>query len=291
MALQKIIDFIKRSEKSVPLTIVEQDGNMTKIEDLFPQAETTDIGKTLTLNAARNGFDYKSTTDISTLFPNGGVEVSVSRALQLSDAGKLLLIIADNVELTMPEVNPFAENDRIGIFCFANQFSIETEFGSDKRWLIGNTTNANQTVVFQMIGGALLNINSGFIYDYTNNRLCTYELYLMKRIGQVYEAIINQSGTNPPDVVYLNINDFGDITFTRIGVGEYQLNQASGLLMIQDTSFEFAPYNTNYRSYQSMFYEIIDNNTISIKTYDASGTLSDDVMTPHKIKLTVKSIN
>jgi hypothetical protein len=109
---------------------------------------------------------------------NGGVEVATSRDLNASDAGKILFIVADDVELTMPSTNPFKDNDTVAVFSFANNVSIETEFGGDKRYLFGDTTNKNQCVIFQMIGELFLNITSGFIYDSTDTKVKSIELYL-----------------------------------------------------------------------------------------------------------------
>jgi len=48
-------------------------------------------------------------------FPNGVVEVSVTRDLQASDKGKLLVVTTSDVVLTMPETAPFNELDKVMI--------------------------------------------------------------------------------------------------------------------------------------------------------------------------------
>ena len=48
-------------------------------------------------------------------FPNGVVEVSVTRDLQASDKGKLLVVTVSDVVLTMPETAPFNELDKVMI--------------------------------------------------------------------------------------------------------------------------------------------------------------------------------
>lgn len=48
----------------------------------------------------------------SALFPNGIEFVNASRDFQLSDKGKILVMV-DGVNLTMPEINPFSEGDNV----------------------------------------------------------------------------------------------------------------------------------------------------------------------------------
>ena len=55
--------------------------------------------------------DILNSSSSSALFPNGIEFVSASRDFQASDAGKLLILSEDGVEMSMPEIFPFQDND------------------------------------------------------------------------------------------------------------------------------------------------------------------------------------
>ena len=135
------------------LSGAEVDGNWQKINDLFPDATDADVGKTVILKSDKSGFEYAPLPTIPTVgngvmslklngvvledtfsanetsnktidlgyigsgdtFPNGVVEVSVTRDLQASDKGKLLVVTTSDVVLTMPETAPFNELDKVMI--------------------------------------------------------------------------------------------------------------------------------------------------------------------------------
>jgi len=65
----------------------------------------------------------------SALFPNGIEFVNSSRDFLSSDAGKRIFIQGENVSITMPEANPFAVGDYVGIIAQDYSCYFNTEYG------------------------------------------------------------------------------------------------------------------------------------------------------------------
>ncbi len=223
-----------------------------------------------------------ATDSSSALFPNGFEFISTSRDFQAGDAGKLL-IINDGVLLSMPETNPFTTSTTFGVLS-ANIDIASFNLGFEQDYI--KQLDAEVTILQAFVGLDVLSIvSSGVSDDKTALR------YLYDKVNaRIYEAIISQTGTDAPTVVYTVKDDLnGDITFTRTDVGDYRVNSSAGLFFVEKASMQIGYYGTTYRNHISTYYEANDNYSWFLKTYDDTGTLADNAMTHITIKITVYS--
>jgi hypothetical protein len=119
----------------------------------------------------------------STLFPNGIEFVNASRDFQASDAGKRLFITGENTVISMPEVNPFAVGDYVGIINNGTNISFTTEYGGEPIFSLKTGDGSTSECVILMnteIEGSswLFPISTSFKYDETDSLAKTALRYL-----------------------------------------------------------------------------------------------------------------
>ncbi len=120
----------------------------------------------------------------SALFPNGIEFVNASRDFRASDAGKRLFVSGENAVISMPEVNPFAVGDYVGIINNGdNIISFTTEYGGEPIFSLktGDGTTSECVVLMNTeIEGSswLFPISTSFKYDNTDSKNKTALKYL-----------------------------------------------------------------------------------------------------------------
>lgn len=136
------------------------------------------------LAIVQDGVTKKTTVqdvaDLALLFPNGFKEVTTSRDFQADDVGYVLLVTAQDVSLTMPEVTPFTEKQTFAIFSGAEGITFNSEFEDDLIYTLGGAT-ATELIHIIYIDGTLLPF-TGRIFDVDDSKLKTSNKYFYDKI-------------------------------------------------------------------------------------------------------------
>lgn len=105
------------------------------------------------------------------------VEVAASRDFLASDANKILWVTAPNVELTMPEVNPFTDLSRVTIYPIDGT-KFNTLFGIP---LVSTLSTPGGNPFIELINtNGILYPKNGVILDDT---VKTFEKYVIEKVG------------------------------------------------------------------------------------------------------------
>lgn len=160
-------------------------GNTISFAYAYDSVSTNTAGDSMiTFKAGvRRAYEIVSGSSGSTF--NGLKLVTTSRDLDSTDVGYVLVLFTDSLELTMPEIAPFKDNDNIAIASFADNCSIVMTFGEPELYLLGFAENRTQTIQMQYSAenGGFLLLNSGFIIDTDDsNKAKTAELYYYEKI-------------------------------------------------------------------------------------------------------------
>jgi hypothetical protein len=124
----------------------------------------------------------------SGLFPNGFELVETSRDFQASDAGKRLFVLGTNINISMPEINPFAVGDYVGIINGGTDVSFEINFGETPIYPTRTGDGSTSECVILMNTyieeeAWLFPISTSIILDETDSIRKTMEKYLYDNIG------------------------------------------------------------------------------------------------------------
>jgi len=132
----------------------------------------------------------------SSFLPNGIEFVSESRDFQASDAGKRLFISGENTVISMPEVNPFAVGDYVGIIKEGTaDVSFNTEYEGEYIFPLNTGDGSFSECVVLMNteledSSWLFPISTSFIYDNTDSKNKTALRYLMDNVGETGTATL-----------------------------------------------------------------------------------------------------
>lgn len=165
----------------------------------------------------------------SALFPNGIEFVNESRDFRASDAGKRLFVSGENAVISMPEVNPFAVGDYVGIINNGdNIISFTTEYGGEPIFSLktGDGTTSECVILMNTeIEGSswLFPISTSFKYDETDSKNKTALKYLYDKVQSMGSSALFPNGIK-------------DVTESR----DLQADDAGYILLLQATD-EFTP--------------------------------------------------
>lgn len=96
----------------------------------------------------------------------------------------------------------------------------------------------------------------------------------------VYKAILNQSGTNPPEARVL-INTFPSANISYVSAGQYSIDLGVTLDELHTTTIQQTCYNGT-TAFNVVGYSVLE---YSIDTYDSTRVLSDDLLVDYTITI------
>lgn len=101
---------------------------------------------------------------------------------------------------------------------------------------------------------------------------------------KTYVGILTQTGTNNPLVAH-NIQDFGQPSIVRDGLGTYSVNFGAGAMPLSKSYFSIV---NGVNGVGIVTGQWVSSNLIRIYTYNTAGTLSDGILNNAQIVITVK---
>ncbi len=162
--------------------------------------------------------------------------------------------------------------------CNAQSYKIENLSNNDKIEL--RSSNLQFTKDVFGLKTATLEQNPLAITNTTNTMpLFSGELALKQFLS--YNAVIDQVGSNPPTVNVLGLNEIGNIVYSRTSTGVY-----IGTLTDAFTANTFLPQINVYSDDgKRATIRVLSVNEIEIRTFDATNTLSDDILTKSYLEI------
>lgn len=171
---------VERNKKKIE---VYQEGNAPLSLSFSTEDEAIEAFDLLntTLDTLRT--NCQTANAVVTLFPNGREIVTESRDFRDSDAGKRIFVNGTNTTISMPEVNPFAIGDYVGIISEDTNNSFNVEYGGESIYPLkigdGSTSECVILMNTEVDGDRwLFPISTSFKYDETDSLKKTALRYL-----------------------------------------------------------------------------------------------------------------
>ena len=275
---------------------------------------------TFTSTGCRNKVISSTGGGSSALFPNGIEFVNASRDFRASDAGKRLFVSGENAVISMPEVNPFAVGDYVGIINNGdNIISFTTEYGGEPIFPLKTGDGSTSECVILMnteIEGSswLFPISTSFKYDETDSKKKTALKYLYDQS----QNVIPLSGTEVGSPVTGDIevfngfdlktpnasaNEFHSLYMDDGGIQlKYNNSSVANSFIAEDDGFSITSDNASFRGFKgdadySAAYQVNDYTQLVYVGYRGTATLSsgtvtvttDKIKTGYKIYLSVNT--
>lgn len=134
------------------------------------------------------------------------------------------------------------------------------------------------------------NINEIFFNKNTNKLSYKNELGIVTVLeftatpDKTYVGILTQTGTNNPSVAN-NIQDFGQPSIVRDGLGAYSVNFGPGAMPLSKTYISIVNGVNGVGIVNAQW---VGPNLVRISTYNTTGVLSDGILNNAQIVITVK---